>query len=126
VQEKNTDNHKQPEPTGALSDRIAQFESRKVAQQQAAKRAQMPTQGLALAGRVAVELVAGIAVGGFLGWLLDSWLGTTPLFMVVLFFIGAAAGMMNVWRAATGRGMAAGYFEEQAESDNDQHKDRSG
>ena len=85
----------------------------------------MPTQGLALAG-------SGCRAGSryscwwFHGLALDRWLGTTPLFRVVLFFIGAAAGMMNVWRAATGRGMAAGYFEEQAVSDDDQHKDRSG
>lgn len=126
VQDKKTDTDKKSAPSDALSNRIAQFEDRKVAQQQASNRAQMPTQGLALAGRVAVELVAGIAVGGFLGWMLDSWLETTPLFMVVLFFIGAAAGMMNVWRAATGRGLATGFFEEQADSDDEQRKDRSG
>ena len=32
--------------------------------------------------------------------------------MVVFFFIGSAAGMMNVWRALTGRGMAAGFVDE--------------
>lgn len=126
MQKDKTDSKAPPAPTGALSNRIAQFEQRKVEKQQASNRAQMPTQGLALAGRVALELVAGIAVGGFLGWLLDSWLGTSPLMLVVMFFLGAAAGMMNVWRIATGRGLAAGYFDEQAESDDDQHEDRSG
>jgi len=29
--------------------------------------------------------------------------------MVVFFFLGAAAGMLNVYRAATGRGLAVGY-----------------
>lgn len=67
---------------------------------------------MALAGRVTTELVAGVVVGTFLGWALDSWLGTTPTFMVVFFFIGSAAGMMNVWRALTGRGMAAGFVDE--------------
>ena len=48
-------------------------------------------------------------------WLgLDKWLGTTPTLMVVFFFIGSAAGMMNVWRALTGRGMAAGFVDEKS------------
>lgn len=121
-----TDNKDTQTPSGTLSDRIAQFESRKVDKQQATKRAQMPTQGMALAGRVAIELVAGVAVGVFIGWVLDGWLGTTPLFLVVMFFLGAAAGMLNVWRLATGRGLAAGYFDEHAGKDNSQQEDRSG
>ena len=72
----------------------------------------MPVADLALAGRVATELVAGIAVGTFLGWLIDRWLETTPVFMLILFFLGAAGGLMNVWRLLTGRGMSAGYFNE--------------
>ena len=51
-------------------------------------------------------------VGTFIGWALDRWLGTTPLFLVMLFFLGAAAGMLNVWRMVSGRGMATGYFDE--------------
>jgi ATP synthase protein I len=50
--------------------------------------------------RLATEFVAGIVVGGFIGWALDRWLGTTPLLMVVFFLLGAAAGIMNVIRTA--------------------------
>ena len=35
----------------------------------------------------AVELVVTPAIFGFLGWLLDRKLGTTPVFTVVLFFL---------------------------------------
>ena len=38
------------------------------------------------------------------------------LFLLVLFFLGAVAGMLNVWRVFTGRGLAAGYFDEQKNS----------
>ena len=83
---------------------------------------------MALAGRVTTELVAGVVVGAFIGWALDSWLGTTPALMVVFFFIGSAAGMMNVWRALTGRGMAAGFVDEKSSTDGedatDEQKDR--
>jgi ATP synthase protein I len=61
-----------------------------------------PSQGAALgqALRLGVELVAGVAVGGFIGWALDRFLGTAPFLMVVFLGLGAAAGIMNVVRTA--------------------------
>lgn len=50
--------------------------------------------------RLATELVAGVVVGGFIGWALDRWLETTPLLMVVFLLLGAAAGILNVIRTA--------------------------
>ena len=96
-----------------LSKRIAEFEIRQQEERQHRK-AQLPTGGMALAGRATTELVAGVVVGTFIGWALDKWLGTSPTLMVVFFFIGSAAGMMNVWRALTGRGMAAGFVNEKS------------
>lgn len=87
--------------------------------------AQMPVAGFALAGRVATELVAGIAVGTFLGWLIDRWLETTPIFMLILFFLGAAGGLMNIWRLLTGRGMSAGYFNENKKNKDNNSKQSS-
>lgn len=65
--------------------------------------------GLGFGLRIAVDLLAGLAIGVGLGLVLDHWLGTAPLMLVVFFFLGAAAGMLNVYRAATGRGFAVGY-----------------
>ena len=96
-----------------LSKRIAEFESRQQ-EERRHRKAKLPTGGMALAGRVTTELVAGVVVGTFIGWAFDNWLGTTPTLMVVFFFLGSAAGMMNVWRALTGRGMAAGFVNEKS------------
>src|SRR6185436_21055058 len=63
------------------------------------------SRGMGLAFRVAVELVSALAVGVGLGWLIDYWLGTGPWAMVVMFFFGAGAGMLNVYRAAAGLGL---------------------
>ncbi|MDA0357543.1 MAG: AtpZ/AtpI family protein [Proteobacteria bacterium] len=81
-------------------------------------RSAFPEGMAAIMGRVATELVAGVMVGAFIGWALDRWLETSPLFLLVMFFMGAIAGMLNVWRVFTGRGLAAGYF--------DEHKNSSG
>ncbi len=70
----------------------------------------------AIMGRVATELVAGVIVGAFIGWVLDKWLETSPLFLVLMFFLGAMAGMLNVWRMFSGRGLAVGYFDEHRDS----------
>jgi len=54
---------------------------------------------LGVAYRVMVEMIAGVGVGGFLGWWLDNWLGTAPLLLVALIVLGFAAGAMNAYRA---------------------------
>jgi ATP synthase protein I len=61
-----------------------------------------PSQGAALgqALRLGVELVAGVAVGFFIGWGLDRLFGTAPFLMVVFLGLGAAAGILNVMRTA--------------------------
>ena len=69
----------------------------------------LPGSAMGLAFRVGVEMVAGVAVGTGIGYALDYWLGTGPWLMIVFFFLGAAGGMMNVYRAAMGQGMAVGY-----------------
>lgn len=61
---------------------------------------------LGLAFRLAVELVAGLVVGGAIGWFIDRWLGTLPIFMLLFFGLGTAAGILNVFRTA--RQMQAG------------------
>lgn len=118
-----------PPLTAGLSERISRFEQSQNTGNPQNQRGQMSSSGLAMAGRVTVELVAGLVVGAAIGWGLDKVLGTTPLMMVIMFFLGAIAGMMNVWRSLTGRGMAAGFFDEkcpsEAEKPRDGQKNRS-
>lgn len=65
--------------------------------------------GPGLAFEIAGHLVGGLLLGGGIGYGLDVWLGTSPLLLVVFFFMGAAAGMVNIYRTVTGLGLAAGY-----------------
>ena len=55
--------------------------------------------------RLSSELVAGVLVGAGLGWLIDRWLGISPLGLIVFLLLGFAAGVVNVMRTA---GLASG------------------
>ncbi|MEM9632289.1 MAG: AtpZ/AtpI family protein [Pseudomonadota bacterium] len=56
--------------------------------------------GYAQAMKLSSEFIAGIVVGGGLGWLCDNWLGTSPFGLIVFLLVGFAAGVLNVLRAA--------------------------
>jgi ATP synthase protein I len=64
---------------------------------------------LAFGWRVGLELVGAIVVAELIGWAIDKWLGTRPWGMVVFFFLGVAAGMLNVYRAVSGLGGAVEF-----------------
>ena len=55
---------------------------------------------LARGFRLSTELVGGVAVGAFIGWALDRWLGISPWGMIVFLLLGFTAGVLNVMRAA--------------------------
>ena len=59
-----------------------------------------PSSGVGMAMRIGTEMVASLIVGLAIGYGLDQWLGTRPWLMIVFFFLGSAAGMMSVYRAA--------------------------
>ena len=74
---------------------------------EAAKRANAPqpahgAQGGAMgtAFRLSADLVSAVVAGGGLGWGLDWLFGTGPWFLLLFFFLGIAAGILNVIRTA--------------------------
>ena len=50
--------------------------------------------------KISTELVAAVVVGSTIGFLLDNWFDTKPLLTICFFFIGAAAGILNVIKSA--------------------------
>ena len=80
--------------------RLAEAEAR-----QAGKKGRTPasaerSEGMAAGLRIAVELAAAVVVGAGIGLVLDRWLGTGPWLLIVFFFVGCAAGFLNVYRTA--------------------------
>ena len=50
--------------------------------------------------KLGTELVAAVAVGTIIGFILDTLFDTKPWLIIIFFFLGAAAGILNVIRAA--------------------------
>ena len=68
--------------------------------------AEKPSQGSGMsqrqtnvAYRVLVDMIAGLLVGGFLGYWLDRWLGWAPYALIGCLILGFAGGVNNAWRA---------------------------
>ena len=50
--------------------------------------------------KMSTELVSALAVGTIIGLILDNWFGTKPWLILIFFFVGVAAGIMNVVKTA--------------------------
>ena len=55
---------------------------------------------MAKAMRLGTDLFSGVGVGGVIGYLIDRAADTSPIFLIVFFFIGFAAGVRNIIRNA--------------------------
>ena len=51
--------------------------------------------------KLGTELVAAVAVGTIIGFILDNWFDTKPWLIIIFFFLGTAAGILNVIRTAS-------------------------
>ena len=50
--------------------------------------------------KLGTELVSAVAIGTISGFILDSWFDTKPWLIIIFFFLGTAAGILNVIRTA--------------------------
>ena len=55
---------------------------------------------LGMAFKISTELVAAVLVGSIIGFILDGWFDTKPLLIIIFFFIGVSAGILNVIKSA--------------------------
>ena len=54
--------------------------------------------GLGYGSRLSVEIIASLLAGLGLGWTIDHFAGTQPLFMLIFMFLGLGTGIYNVMR----------------------------
>ena len=50
--------------------------------------------------QLSTELVSAVLVATIIGFILDNWFDTKPWLIIIFFFIGVAAGIMNAIRSA--------------------------
>ncbi len=50
--------------------------------------------------KMSTELVSAVLVGTIIGFILDNWFGTKPWLILIFFFVGVVAGIMNVVKSA--------------------------
>ena len=50
--------------------------------------------------KMSTELVSAVAVGTIIGFVLDNWFGTKPWLILIFFFVGVIAGILNVFKSA--------------------------
>jgi ATP synthase protein I len=50
--------------------------------------------------KLSTDLVAHVAVGTIIGFILDSWFDTKPWLIIIFFFFGSIAGILNVIKTA--------------------------
>ena len=58
------------------------------------------TSNIGQAFKLSTELVAAVLVGTIIGFILDNWFDTKPWLIIILFFVGVVAGILNVVRSA--------------------------
>ena len=61
---------------------------------------QSSSSNIGVAFKLSVEMVAAVVVGTIIGFILDNWFGTKPWLILIFFFVGVVAGILNVIRSA--------------------------
>ena len=58
------------------------------------------TSSLGMALKISTEMIAAVVVVTTIGFIFDNWFGSKPLLIIIFFFIGVSAGILNVFRSA--------------------------
>ena len=59
-----------------------------------------PPSSIGTAFKLSTELVSAVAIGTIIGLVLDNTFGTKPWLIIIFFFVGVVAGIINVFRSA--------------------------
>ena len=52
-----------------------------------------------IAINISIELITGIGLGVFLGLIIDNYLQTKPLMLIICFILGTIVGFFNLYKA---------------------------
>lgn len=57
-------------------------------------------EGYSIGWRFASEMIAGLLVGFGLGFYIDDYFGTSPIFLLIFILLGVSAGLLGIYKLA--------------------------
>ena len=60
---------------------------------------QKPSANYSIAINISIELITGIGLGVFFGLMIDNYLQTKPLMLIICFILGTLVGFLNMYKA---------------------------
>ena len=63
------------------------------------KSTEKPAVNYSIAINISIELITGIGLGVFLGLMIDNYLQTKPLMLIICFILGTITGFYNMYKA---------------------------
>ena len=85
-------------PKDSLKTRL-EIAKTKLSKKNQYKNEEVPS-SIGTAFKLSTELVSAVAVGTIIGFILDKTFGTKPWLILIFFFVGVVAGIVNVFRSA--------------------------
>jgi len=85
-------------PKDSLKTRLEIAKS-KISKKELYKDEESPS-SIGAAFKLSTELVAAVGIGTIIGFILDKTFGSTPWLIIIFFFLGVTAGIVNVFRSA--------------------------
>ena len=78
-----------------LEKKIDKVKKKKLEKNQLDKK---PIVDYSIAINISIELVTGIVLGVFLGLMIDNYLQTKPLMLIIFFILGTLVGFFNIYK----------------------------
>ena len=85
-------------PKNSFKTRL-EIAKKKLSRKSLYKNKQSPS-SIGTAFKMSTELVYAVVVGTIIGFILDKTFGTKPWLILIFFFVGVVAGILNVFKSA--------------------------
>ena len=79
-----------------LSDRLEKFKNKKDSDKENIEKKSSINYSIAV--NISIELITGIALGVFFGLVIDNYLQTKPLMLIIFFLLGTLVGFYNMYK----------------------------
>ena len=93
----------------SIREKLAAINTKRNAENKVKNDKEADQENMTVGLRAGTELITAIVAGGLIGYGLDRWLDTKPLFLIAMLVLGVITGFVNVWRTTQNMGHSVGY-----------------